>query len=124
MMHVCEMVMNFIVLVMAENENNRSWYYKDLKAPYTKLLSGKTISRGETYIHFNFSLKKILKEIVPDVVIASGGYLCPGTWKIAKIKKKIGYKAFFGVSHIWARPEKEYFDSYTTKRNQYIFILC
>ena len=88
----------FIVLVMSENENNRLWYYKDFKAPYTKLLKGKTISIGETYIHFNSELIKILKKLSPDIVIASGSYLCPGTWKIADLKNKLKYRALFWSS--------------------------
>lgn len=91
----------FIVLVMSENENNRLWYYKDFKAPYTKLLKGKTISIGETYIHFNSELIKILKKLSPDIVIASGSYLCPGTWKIADLKNKLKYRAlFWSESHL------------------------
>lgn len=91
----------FIVLVMAENEKNRSWFYRDFQAPYTNLLKGKTISRGETYIHFNSQLGRKLKNISPDIVIASGSYLCPGTWKIARLKKKLNYKAYFwSESHL------------------------
>lgn len=91
----------FRVLVMAENENNRDWFYREFKSPYTILLKGKTISYGETYIHINYNMKKILKKINPDVVIASGSYLCPGTWKIAKLKGKLNYKVYFwSESHL------------------------
>lgn len=91
----------FLVLVMAENENNRSWYYKDFETNYTRLLSGKTISRVETYIHINNHLKKTLEEINPDVVIASGSYLCPGTWEVANLKNKLNYKLYFwSESHL------------------------
>ena len=92
---------DFKVLVMAENENNRSWYFNDFVAPYATLLQGKTISRGETYIHINQNLPQILKSMTPDIVIASGSYLCPGTWKIAKLKDKLGYRAYFwSESHL------------------------
>ena len=92
---------DFIVLVMAENEKNRPWYYRDFETPYAILLRGKTISHGETYIHINPNISKILKKISPNVVIASGSYLCPGTWKIASLKKKMNYKVFFwSESHL------------------------
>lgn len=46
-------------------------------------------------------MKKFLKKIKPDVVISAGSYLCPGTWKVASLKKKIGYKAYFwSESHL------------------------
>lgn len=91
----------FNVLVMADNEKNRIWHYNDYASSYSILLKGKTISIGETYIHLNLGLKKILKSIKPDVVIASGSYLCPGTWLIAKQKKNLGYKAlFWSESHL------------------------
>lgn len=91
----------FTVLVMAENENNRVWRYNDYSASYTKLLKGFTLSWGETYIHFNKALRKELNDISPDVVIASGSYLCPGTWTILHNKRNIGYKAlFWSESHL------------------------
>ena len=91
----------FIVLVMAENEKNRSWFFKDFQAPYATLLSGITLSKGETYIHFNTNLRKMLKNISPDIVIASGSYLCPGTWDIARLKDKLNYKTYFwSESHL------------------------
>lgn len=91
----------FLVLVMAKNENNRSWFFENFEAPYARLLNGKTISHDETYIHFNYHLNKILKSINPDIVIASGSYLCPGTWKIAKLSKKLNYKVlFWSESHL------------------------
>ena len=92
---------DFIVLVMAETEKNRSWHYKEFQTRYTKLLEGKTISIKETYIHINPKIVNELKKIRPDVVIASGSYLCPGTWKIARLKKKLHYKVYFwSESHL------------------------
>lgn len=91
----------FLVLVMAANEKNRTWYYKDFKAPYTRLLRGKTVSHGETYIHINFGLSRILRMLSPDIVISSGSYLCPGTWKVANLKRKLKYKVYFwSESHL------------------------
>ena len=86
---------DFTVLVMADTENNRPWTYAQYAGDYTELLDGRTLSHGETYIHINPSLKRKLKEEKPDIVIASGSYLCPGTWTIAKLKKELGYKTLF-----------------------------
>ncbi len=92
---------DFFVLVMAENENNRPWYYEEFKMDYTILLKGNTFSYGETYIHINYNIKEKIMEIKPDIVIISGSYLCPGTWKIAKLKEQINYKIFFwSESHL------------------------
>lgn len=91
----------FYLWIMAETENNRNWHYRDFKAEYATLLPGKTISHGETYIHINTSLQRIIKEIDPDIVIASGSYLCPGVWQIAKWKDRYNYKAlFWNESHL------------------------
>lgn len=91
----------FCVLVMSDNEKNRTWHYKDLETSYSRLLKGKTISIGETYIHINYGLKRIIRMINPDIVIAAGSYLCPGTWTIARARRKYGYKAlFWSESHL------------------------
>ena len=91
----------FTVLVMSDNENNRVWHYQEFACDYTQLLKGKTISLGETYIHFNCGLFEKIREMNPDIVIASGSYLCPGTWQIAKWKKKLNYTAlFWSESHL------------------------
>lgn len=92
---------HFTVLVMSDSERNRVWHYRDYSTSYTRLLNGNTLSIGETYIHFNRGLKKILLDIKPSVVIASGGYLCPGNWTIANLKNRLGYKAlFWNESHL------------------------
>ena len=91
----------FSVLVMSENENNRLWHYQDYEESYTQLLEGNTISLGETYIHINYGLFEEIKRKNPDIVIAAGSYLCPGTWQIARWKRKLGYTAiFWSESHL------------------------
>lgn len=97
---------DFFVLVMSETENNRPWHYKEFKMNYTTLLKGNTFSYGETYIHINYNLKDEIIKIKPDIVIASGSYLCPGTWKLAKLKEKLKYKLFFwSESHLEEKRE-------------------
>lgn len=92
---------DFSVLVMAQTENNRPWMYEQYSGDYTELLEGRTISHGETYIHINPNLKKKLQEEKPDIVIAAGSYLCPGTWMIAKLKSQLGYTTlFWSESHL------------------------
>ena len=92
---------DFLVLVMAQTEGNRSWTYDELEAPYTVLLKGVTFSKGETYIHFNWYIKKIIREFKPDLVVCAGSYLCPGAWQIAYYKKKFHYKClFWSESHL------------------------
>lgn len=91
----------FNVLVMAETENNRTWKYADLESSYTTLLDNRTISKGETYIHINRNLMKIIRSLQPDIVVVAGSYLCPGAWKIARNKKKYGYQClFWSESHL------------------------
>lgn len=91
----------FYLWIMAETENNRSWHFGDFKTEYATLLPGRTISRGETYIHINKSLKRKVKEVAPDIVICSGSYLCPGVWQLANWKKTFNYKVlFWNESHL------------------------
>lgn len=91
----------FNVLVMAETEDNRTWKYSDLESSYTTLLDSRTISKGETYIHINSNLMERIRLLQPDIVVVAGSYLCPGAWKIARNKKKYGYKClFWSESHL------------------------
>lgn len=93
---------DFNVLVMAATENNRTWKYADLESSYTTLLDSRTISKGETYIHFNSNLMGKIRILQPDVVVVAGSYLCPGAWEIARNKKKDGYKClFWSESHLY-----------------------
>ena len=91
---------NFNVLLMADTEPNRNWKYNDLKAEYTILLENKTFAIGETYIHYNKNLKKVLKDLKLDILICAGGYLCPGIWRALKLKKYWDIKCIFGVNLI------------------------
>ncbi len=92
---------DFHVLVMAPTEGNRSWTYDDMKAPYTVLLKGFTFSKGETYIHFNRNLKKMLRDLHPDIVVCAGSYLCPGVWQMAAYRTIFHYKClFWSESHL------------------------
>ncbi len=92
---------SFQVLVMADSEPNRTWKYEELKSEYTTLLRNNMFCRGETYIHFNRGLVKILKKTQPDIVICAGSYLCPGVWKIAKLRNKLRYKClYWSESHL------------------------
>ena len=89
----------FIVLVMADGESNRSWKYSDYKTSYTELLPGITFTKY--YVHINKGLLSALKKISPDIVIAGGSYLCPGVWAVAKNKRKLGYKVlYWNESHL------------------------
>ncbi len=91
----------FEVWVMSESEPNRNWSYNDLKTDYTKLLEGRTIVKGEVYLHFNKNLSKQLKEFAPTVVVCAGSYLCKGIWKICSLKKRFNYKVvFWSESHL------------------------
>ena len=65
----------FHVLLMAETEPNRNWYYEDLKTEYTMLLRHKTFTVSGAYIHWNPDLKHTLQQLRPDVVICAGSYL-------------------------------------------------
>lgn len=96
-----EMGDDFHVLVMANTEGNRTWTYDNLKAPYTELLGGFTLGKGETYIHFNKKLINKLRELKPDIVVCAGSYLCPGVWLVAGYKKRLHYKClFWSESHL------------------------
>lgn len=91
----------FNVLLMADTEPNRNWKYEEFKTEYTILLKSTTITKGETYIHFNKNLKKVLEGLQLDILICAGGYLCPGIWKSLQLKKKFGYKIYFwSESHL------------------------
>lgn len=92
---------SFYVLVMANTEPNRVWKYEDYKKEYTILLNSKTISQGEVHIHFNNNFEDVLKKLNLDVLICAGGYLSPGIWKAAQLKKKMGFKMYFwSESHL------------------------
>lgn len=92
---------NFQVLVMAKTENDRTWKYDEYATPYTHLLAGGSLEKKGVHIHYNPGLRSRLKSEKPDIVIASGSYLCPGTWTIAACKKMLGYKAiFWSESHL------------------------
>ncbi len=91
----------FSVLVMAETEPNRAWKYDEFRGEYTRLLKNKMLSFGEIFIHFNSDLKSSIKELKPDIVICAGSYLCPGVWKISRLKKKLNYKClYWSESHL------------------------
>lgn len=92
---------DFIVLVMAESERNRNWRYNEYKTEYTQLLTYKTFSYKNIFIHYNPTLKKKIKELKPSVVVCAGSYLCPGIYKILKMKDKFNYETYFwSESHL------------------------
>lgn len=92
---------DFIVLVMAESEPNRNWSYKEYMTEYTQLLVNKTFSYKNIFIHYNPTLKKKIKELKPSIIICAGSYLCPGIYKILKMKEKFNYKTYFwSESHL------------------------
>ena len=65
----------FHVILMAETEPNRNWYYKDYKTQYSELLYGKTITINDIFIHINWHVKKTLIKYNPDLVIFVGDAL-------------------------------------------------
>lgn len=82
---------NFTVVFCTQNEPNRQWNLTDIKFRHVYLKKSYTVSRG-TYIHNNFDILKVLKNISPDVIITTGfnpTYLY--AW---------GYSLFAGISHI------------------------
>lgn len=90
----------FKILLMAETEANRNWFYSDLKTDYTYCLPGKTIQIGSAYIHINPTLIKTIKKIQPDIVICGGSYLCPGVWQLVSLRKRNYACYYWSESHL------------------------
>ncbi|WP_297670788.1 glycosyltransferase family 4 protein [Thomasclavelia sp.] len=91
----------FKVLVMSKTEPDRNWNYDDLKGDYTILLEGKTISVKGIYIHINKNLKNTIEGLRPTHVVCAGSYLCPGVYKLSKLKEKFNYIIYFwSESHL------------------------
>ncbi len=92
---------NFTVLVMAETEPHRHWHFQEYKGEYCELLDSRTITYKNIHFHFNKNLKKRIKELEPDILIASGSYLSPSIFRVIEWKKKFGYQLFFwSESHL------------------------
>lgn len=91
----------FYVLVMAQSEPSRHWYYEEYKGEYSELLETKTIQVHNICFHFNRNIQKRLQEINPDIVVASGHYLSPSVFKVIGLKHKLHYKLlFWSESHL------------------------
>ncbi len=88
-------------MLMAETEPNRNWAYKDLKTGYTKTMRGRTFIHRGIFIHINWGLKAVLRELKPDILVCAGSYLCPGIWQALKWKKKFHYDIlYWSESHL------------------------
>ena len=91
----------FHVILMAETEPNRNWYYKDYKTQYSELLYGKTITINDIFIHINWHVKKTLIKYNPDLVICAGSYIFPSVWQAIHLSHKHNYKVFlWSESHL------------------------
>lgn len=89
------------VLLMSNTEPSRPWIYDDYKTDYTVLLKSKTIMIGKHFFHINKDLKKVLKDIQPDILIAAGSYTFPSVWKAISLKRLLNYKIlFWSESHL------------------------
>lgn len=109
---------DFRVLVMANTELGRSWTYTELCSEYTTLLTGHTFDKGEVHIHYNSDLGKQLWSFKPDVVVCAGSYLCPGTWTVTRLKRKLGYVcAYWSESHL---NEERNYDSLKIKVREHL----
>lgn len=96
----------FYVVVMAAGELNRKWEYEQFSTNYTHLLSSKTITIKDAYFHFSSDLNKIIREIAPDIVIASGSYLQPTVWQTFLLKRHLNFKLYFwSESHLNEKKE-------------------
>ena len=92
---------DFKVLVMAETEPDREWHYIEYRGEYSELLISKTFSIHHICFHFNKNLSQRLKEIDPDILIASGSYISPSVIKSILMKRKMKYKLiFWSESHL------------------------
>ncbi len=85
----------FKVLVMAETEPDRNWHYGEYQGEYTELLQTRTVRAGHIFFHFNKNLKRRLKEIRPDILVASGSYISPSIFRAIRLRKKLQYRLLF-----------------------------
>lgn len=92
----------FNVILMSDNESNRTWRYEDLKTNYTSLLECRTIKvKDDIFFHLNRGLEEELSRLKPDILILGGSYTFPSIWKAIKLRKKLGYKTvFWSESHL------------------------
>lgn len=85
----------FKVLVMAETEPDRAWHYSEYQGEYSELLLSRTLAAGHIFLHFNKNLKKRLKEIKPDILVASGSYISPSVLRAIRLRRKLKYRLLF-----------------------------
>lgn len=85
----------FHVVVMAETEPGRHWKYQDFETEYTSLLKGKLINIAGIYTIINWGTRKKIKEINPDIVIASGSYMITTVWQLIALSKILKYKILY-----------------------------
>jgi glycosyltransferase involved in cell wall biosynthesis len=85
---------NFHVILMAETESDRHWDYEEYQTEYSILLKGFTL-KTRPFVHINWGLKRVLKELQPDIVICSGSYLYPAVWRALQLRKKYGYATWY-----------------------------
>lgn len=92
---------NFYIVLMADTEPNRNWKYDEYKTDYSILLPHKTITICGVFIHLNSGIKKLYKELRPDIVICAGSYMYPALWRTLQLKKSMGYKTYYwSESHL------------------------
>ena len=92
---------NFHIVLMADTEPNRNWKYDEYKTDYSILLPHKTITVGGVFIHLNIGIKKLYKELRPDIVICAGSYMYPALWRTLQLEKSMGYKTYYwSESHL------------------------
>lgn len=90
------MGMDFKVIVTAESEPNRNWYYDDLRTNFTILSKGKILNlRNNIFIHINPKFSSLLHKLKPDLVICAGTYLYPALWSVLWNRKRMNYKVIY-----------------------------
>lgn len=78
---------DFKVLLMAETEPERNWYYTELKTEFSILMPGYNGSiRGFTY-HYNPKVMNFLRNLKPDILLMAGSYMFQTNW-VTIIKRK------------------------------------
>lgn len=93
---------DFHVCVCARTEKGRNWFYEDFERKYTKLLPYKSLSfKNRIFLHFNRGLKKLYKQLNPDIIICGGTYLAPSVWETIWLNKKLGAQLYYwSESHL------------------------
>ena len=96
-----ERKIDFHIVLMADTEPNRNWSYNEYKTEYSILLPHKTITVSGVFIHLNYRIKELYKELRPDIVICAGSYMYPALWRTLQLEKSMGYKTYYwSESHL------------------------